>query len=156
MTKVSRRKLSPEELAQIREDLHAALTLLENKREVRNFLKRFWTPTERVMFAKRFQLIMMLVDRRPYEQIQEVLHMSPDTISKFASKLEEEENRVLIQIAQKILDLREEIELQRRNELQKKRRHVPGDLATPLAAEGIKRLSGAWFTKKKQKSTTSA
>lgn len=156
MPRVSRNKLSPEELAQIREDLHAALTLLESKKEVRNFLKRFWTPTERTMFAKRFQLIMMLAAKRPYEEIHEVLHMSTDTISRFASKLEDEENVVLIEIAQKILDLREEVELQRRNELHKKQHRVPGDLATPLAAKGIRRLSGAWFTRKKRKSTALA
>lgn len=150
MPKVSRWKLTSEELAQIREDLYAALTLLENKREVRHFLSRFWTPTERVMFAKRFQLVMMLLEEVPPQEIHNALHVSHDTISRMVSKLGEEENVVLIEIARRILDLREETRLQFRDRQNK--RHAPGDLASPIAREGAKYISRSWFSRKRKKS----
>lgn len=41
------------------------------------------TGTERVMLAKRFTLICMLGEGYTFEEIEEKLHLSPSTISRF-------------------------------------------------------------------------
>lgn len=51
-------------------------------------LRELFTKTEKVMFAKRIALIYLLSKNVPYEKIEDLLHLSPVTISKFSLGLE--------------------------------------------------------------------
>ncbi len=138
MPKVSRWKVEPESLDVMREDFWALVSLLESKKEVREFLSRFLTPSERTMFAKRFQVLLMLVAGYNYEAIKNRTHVALDTISRVANRLEEDESGILFKVADRINRIKQE-KVQRWEKSPKIR--MPGDLATPLAKEVIQTIT---------------
>lgn len=72
MTKLSRIKVKEEHLGLFINSLWNLITLLENKDQVKNFLKDLLTHTEMKMFAKRTQIAKMLIEGTVIE-ISEIL-----------------------------------------------------------------------------------
>lgn len=138
MPKVSRWKVEPENLDVMREDFWAVVSLLEDKREVREFLSNFLTPSERTMLAKRFQVLLMLVAGYSYEAIKNRTHVALDTISRVANRLEEDATGILLQVAARINQIKQE-KVQNWEKSPKAR--MPGDLATPLAKKAIQNIT---------------
>mgnify|MGYP002138120642 CR=1 FL=1 len=65
-----------------------ALEEADLRARVAPMLLELFTKTEKIMFAKRIALIYLLSKKTPYEKIEELLHLSPVTISKFALGIE--------------------------------------------------------------------
>jgi uncharacterized protein YerC len=59
------------------------------------------TPTERIMLAKRLAIICMLGEGYPFEDIQEVLRVSPSTIGRLWSAIQKGKYVRITQIVRK-------------------------------------------------------
>lgn len=138
MPKVSRWKVESESLDIMREDFWSVISLLENKKEVREFLSRFLTPSERTMLAKRLQVLLMLVDGYSYEVIKSKTHVALDTISRMSNRLGEDTGGILVRVAIRINQVKQN-KVQRWEESRKMR--MPGDLVTPLAKKTLQTIS---------------
>lgn len=62
----------------------------KNKDKLNGFVQSIFTPTERIMFAKRFAACVLLSKGRDYRSVARVLRMSPPTIAKMSFKLKYE------------------------------------------------------------------
>ena len=74
---------------------------------MKNFLMGMLTHTERKMFAKRFQIAMMLLLGYDYQTIKSRVKISSATVAKINNLLNEEGGGV-IKVAQRILKLKQE------------------------------------------------
>jgi uncharacterized protein YerC len=89
-----------------------ALEEADDRARVAPMLRELFTKTEKVMFAKRIALIYLLSKDAPFEKIEELLHLSPTTISKFSLRLEMEKYKQTVAIVNrrgKFLDILEKI-----------------------------------------------
>ena len=59
------------------------------------------TPTERIMLAKRLAIICMLGEGYPFEEIQEVLRVSPSTVGRLWSAMQNGKYTQIIRIIRK-------------------------------------------------------
>lgn len=87
MPRVSRTKLHPRKIEEIREYFSFLIASLSNSSEIENFLDGFLTNEEKVMLSKRLVLLMML--QRGYSPlvIRSVLHLSHESIRIYANLL---------------------------------------------------------------------
>lgn len=98
--------MEKEKMSLFLDDFWAAVASLRSKAEARNFFNQFLTHTERKMFAKRFQIAMMLLLDYDYQSMRKRLKVSDATISKINNWLEE--NGIeLISVAKRIIKLKE-------------------------------------------------
>lgn len=148
MPRVSSWQLLPARLDLIREDFWSAITLLEGKKQVREFLSAFLTPDERTMLAKRFQVIMMLAQNYTYQEIRSATHISLSTISRIYSKMQDDPTGTLMSISKKILELKHDKAKLKTEFILKN----PGDILTPLAKAGLVKLASKISVKNKKKS----
>lgn len=117
-----------------------AVTLLEDRDEVINFLKDILTPTEIRMFAKRLQIADMLAKGYKYQDIQNYVRVTKQTIATVNNKLNFG-NDGLIRILQKL----EKIDQARQDTIEGKRNifgQSPGmgRTASNLASLGVVKL----------------
>ena len=82
MTKVSRIKLDPKHLGFFLNNFWNLITLLENKDQVKSFLKDLLTHTEMKMFAKRIQIAKMLLEGYSYQTIRSYVKVTDSTIAR--------------------------------------------------------------------------
>jgi len=87
MTKLSRIYLDPNKERAVIELFWDAITLLEDRDEIKAFLKELLTPTEIRMLSKRFSIAKMLADGYDYQTITSFLKVTPGTIASVNSKL---------------------------------------------------------------------
>lgn len=90
MAKLSRIKLEPNKLGFFINNFWSLITLLENKDEVKNFLRALLTHTEMKMFAKRIQIAKMLIEGYKYQDIKNYTKVTNSTISRISNILENE------------------------------------------------------------------
>lgn len=88
MTKISRIKVDPRHLNFFLNNFWSVITLLENKDQVRGFLKDLLTHTEMKMFAKRLQISKMLLEGYRYQAIRNYVKVTDSTIAKINNILE--------------------------------------------------------------------
>jgi|GEM_PF-5205574 len=79
MTKISKKKISKE--AEFINNFWRTVTFLENKEEVRDFLKALLTPTEMLMLAKRIEVSKMLISDSRYIQIHKEVQVTNSMIT---------------------------------------------------------------------------
>jgi uncharacterized protein YerC len=60
---------------------------INNKKKLEDFINDFFSPTERIMFAKRLALMMLLAKNHNYQNIRNILKISPPTIAKMSLKV---------------------------------------------------------------------
>lgn len=106
MTKISRNPVDQKKMGNFVEDFWTAVASLKDKKETKEFFGLFLSLTERKMFAKRFQIMMMLYLGYDYEQIMERTKVSSATISKM-NNLMEGEDSVLVSVSSRILRLKQ-------------------------------------------------
>lgn len=106
MTKISRWPIEKEKMSLFLDDFWAAVASLKSKSEARNFFNQFLTHTERKMFAKRFQIAMMLLLGYDYHAIRNRTRTSDATIAKINNWIEENRTE-LISVARRIIQLKE-------------------------------------------------
>lgn len=87
MTKISRIKIDPKHLGFFLNNFWNLITLLENKDQVKNFLKDLLTHTEMKMLAKRIQIAKMLLEGYNYRDIRNYIKVTDPTISKISNIL---------------------------------------------------------------------
>lgn len=104
MTKISRIKLDPKHLGFFLNNFWNLITLLENKDQVKSFLKDLLTHTEMKMFAKRIQIAKMLLEGYNYQIIRNYVKVTDSTIARINNILGTEGNglKVAISYLQKI------------------------------------------------------
>jgi len=106
MTKLSRWPVEKEKMSLFLDDFWTAIASLKSKSEAKNFFNQFLTHTERKMFAKRFQIAIMLILKYDYKSIKNRTRTSDTTIAKINNWIEE--NRIeLVSVAQRIIQLKE-------------------------------------------------
>lgn len=148
MTKISRWPVEKEKMSLFLDDFWTAVASLESKTEARNFFNQFLTHTERKMFAKRFQIAMMLVSGYDYKSIVTRLKVSEVTISKISNWIEENRQE-LIGVAKRIMRLKEKKLL----EMETKRVSVKGRSGgTSVVGEIVGGIAGKMFERKKKTS----
>ena len=82
MTQVSKYPLNKEVKERIFEIFWESILGLKNKKETQEFFDDFFTPTEKVMLAKRLAIGSMLLKGYDYRTIQETLKVSSATIKE--------------------------------------------------------------------------
>lgn len=87
MPKVSRLQVNPRHLGFFLNNFWNLITLLENKDQVKTFLKDLLTHTEMKMFAKRIQIAKMLLDGYSYQEIKSYVKVTDPTIAKISNIL---------------------------------------------------------------------
>lgn len=88
MTKVSRIRLDPKHFGLFLNNFWNIITLLENKEQVKNFLKDLLTHTEMKMLTKRIQIAKMLLEGYNYRDIRNYVKVTDSTIAKINNTLE--------------------------------------------------------------------
>lgn len=88
MIKVSRFKVDAKHLGFFLNNFWNLITLLEDKEQVKNFLKDLLTHTEMKMFAKRIQIAKMLLEGYGYRDIRNYVKVTDPTIAKISNILE--------------------------------------------------------------------
>ena len=88
MTKISRKKVDPVHLGFFINNFWNSITLLEDKNQVKSFLKDLLSHTEMKMFAKRIQIAKMLLEGHGYEVIKNQVKVTDSTIAKISNMLE--------------------------------------------------------------------
>lgn len=131
MTRLSSWKVEPEKMSLFLDDFWAAVASLETRDEVRRFFNEFLTHTERKMFAKRFQVVMMLLAGFDYTSIKNRVRVTDSTIAKMNNWIEEN-RQSLIGVGQKILSLKRQKEEKFR---EGSKGHLRGDLLSSVASE---------------------
>ena len=84
---MSKKPIDPEWMGAYINQFWAGVTLLNNSKESKAFLKDLLTHTETKMFAKRLQIARMLIEGYGYQQIQYVVKVTSNTISKISNAL---------------------------------------------------------------------
>lgn len=90
MTKISSLKVDPSDMGKFINNFWVAVTLLQGKDEVKQFLKSLLTHTEMIMLSKRLQIAKMLVEGNNYEIIKNYIKVTDQTISRINNLLSED------------------------------------------------------------------
>lgn len=91
MTHVSRFPVEKDVYVKILNELYCVLAYIREPAEMKQFLGEFFTKTERIMLAKRFALVGMLLHGYETDIIKNVLHVSTGTIYRMREKLDKGE-----------------------------------------------------------------
>jgi len=81
MTQVSRYPVSPRVYERIFEIFFQSSTKIRKKEEAEQFFNDFFTPTEKIMLAKRLSIAVLLAKKYDYNSIRKILRVSPPTIA---------------------------------------------------------------------------
>lgn len=87
MTQISKHRLQGNTLERTFELFVQTLLNIKDKETTKNFINGFFTPTEKIIFAKRIAIYVMLAKGNSYESIRTVLKVSPPTIARASSHL---------------------------------------------------------------------
>src|SRR3989344_3968318 len=87
MTKVSKIPLGEKDLGLCSNELWTAFVLMETKEDIRLLFKDLFTHTEYKMFAKRLQIMKLLMDGEQYDVIREKLKVTPTPIAHISNIL---------------------------------------------------------------------
>jgi len=82
MTKLSRNPVDRKRMGYFISNFWNAVTLLEDKEEVKSFFKDILSYTEARMLAKRLQIAKMLLEGYDYQTIKRYVKVTDQTISK--------------------------------------------------------------------------
>jgi Trp operon repressor len=88
MPHISSKKLDSKLSEKIFDKLLVVLGQAQNKNLLSLVVNELFTHTEKIMFAKRIAVILMLDNNIPQHRITELLKMSPSTIAKMSLKIE--------------------------------------------------------------------
>ena len=86
MTQVSKYPIRRDVYDEIFKTFSQVIVSLSDKREASEFFDEFLTPNERLMFAKRIAVGLMIAENFNYRDILELLKVSNYTISSYSSR----------------------------------------------------------------------
>ena len=87
MNHISKKKLEDSTLDKIQDKFIATITNLKSSKVGDSFLKEFFTETEKILFAKRLAVIIMLNNDFSYYRINKILKVSTSTSKRMHEKL---------------------------------------------------------------------
>lgn len=87
MTKVSRLPLRKDVWERIFKLFIETLAGIKEQDKLRKFIDDFFSPTEKIMFAKRLAASVLLAKGHSYQKIREILRISPQTIARINLKV---------------------------------------------------------------------
>ena len=87
MPKISRLPLNKETWNRVFNLFIGTIIGIKDKKKLKNFVGDFFSPTERIMFAKRLAVAVLLTKGHNYQSIREILKISPSTIAKISNKV---------------------------------------------------------------------
>jgi len=90
MTQVSRVPLRQDIWERIFDLFISTLVSIKNKKRLEGFVGNLFSPTERIMFAKRLAAAVMVAKGNDYQTIRQVLRISPPTIAKMSFRVKYE------------------------------------------------------------------
>jgi len=88
MTHVSKHKISNKVKENIQSYFVGALAQLTTTKQINYFFFDFFTEAENTMFQKRLAVILLIIEEVPFTTIEELLKVSPATISKIVKRLD--------------------------------------------------------------------
>jgi len=88
MVNISKRKVKEDILIAISDNLIKYIAHIKNKKQAQLFINSFFTKSERLLFAKRFTIVVMLERGYSYSEIEDTLKVSDRTIAKIEQKRE--------------------------------------------------------------------
>jgi len=86
MPQVSKVPLKQEYYQRIFELLSSSISKLDSQTKVQNFFQDFFTPTEKIMFAKRISIAYLLARNYSYREISQILKVSTATVATVANR----------------------------------------------------------------------
>lgn len=92
MPRASKFHLEPKKFEEMNSHLLHLISSLNNKNDINDFLAGFLTKEERIMFAKRLILFMMLSKNLPPSAIKNSLHVSYEMIRAHQTQLSSKNN----------------------------------------------------------------
>jgi TrpR-related protein YerC/YecD len=146
MTRISRRPLDKERLNRFYDDFWAAVALLDNKQEARNFFSDLLTHTERKMLAKRLQIALMLLQQENYHQIKHYVGVSDSTIAKINNWLNTGATG-LSKIGERLAKIRS---AKQKEDFAFRPPRLASDLLTPAISKGLELTAQYLHRKQKQ------
>ena len=89
MVQISKNPIHKDVFYEIRDDFLWIMGSLATPDEVKSFFYDFFTKTERVMFAKRLAIALMIYRNYNYRDICQILHVSTSTITRIANWMDQ-------------------------------------------------------------------
>jgi uncharacterized protein YerC len=86
MPHISKRELSKRQFQMLYREFVRSIQNLRSESAKNDFLWQFLTPTEKIMFSKRFAMILLLERGESTYRICKMLDVSPSTIDRIARK----------------------------------------------------------------------
>jgi uncharacterized protein YerC len=90
MVKISRSPLRSDLWERIFDLFVGTLADLTDKHKLSAFIEEFYSPTEKIMLAKRLALMVLIAKGHDYKSIRIILRISPSTIAKMSLKIKYE------------------------------------------------------------------
>jgi uncharacterized protein YerC len=87
MTKISKVPLRTDVWERVFKLFVETLASQRDRKKVENFIEDFFSPTEKIMLAKRLALAVLIAKDNDYESIRGVLRISHPTIAKMSLKI---------------------------------------------------------------------
>ncbi len=88
MPQISKKALDRKTFNQVYDRFLRTVLDLERGTKGRSFLGELFTPTERVMLAKRLSILFLLSDGTSIYKIQHILNVSPSTVARMAKSMD--------------------------------------------------------------------
>ncbi len=101
MPHISSQKLDSKLLEKIFTELFNVFNCAQGKNNLPLVINELFTNTEKIMFAKRLAIILMLSDSIPQRKIAEILKVSPSTVAIISLKIEVQQFKVILEISKK-------------------------------------------------------
>jgi uncharacterized protein YerC len=101
MPHISSKKLNSSLLEKLFGKLINILGKAQDKQYLDIVINELFTPTEKIMLAKRLAIILMLSNSTPQHRIVGVLKVSPSTVAKMSLKIEIGKYKIILKISKK-------------------------------------------------------
>lgn len=88
MPHVSRHKLNPELSRNIFRKFIATFERASQNHGISAIIEELFTDTEKIMFAKRIAIVLMLANKTPQHRIVDILKVSPTTVARISLQVE--------------------------------------------------------------------
>lgn len=101
MTHISKRKLNFRFLEKLFGKLVSIIGKAQDKQYLSMVIDELFTSTEKIMFAKRLAIVLMLSNNIPQHRIVEILKVSPTTVAKTSLRIEAGKYTMILKISKK-------------------------------------------------------
>lgn len=87
MGKLNRTALNPKVKEKLEKNLWKVFSSMESANDSRDFWEKFLTSSEIAILAKRLEIFKMVIEKKPYQTIQETLKVGGNTIARTQNTL---------------------------------------------------------------------